>query len=216
MRKWIPAALIITAVAASLIAYPRLPETMPTHWNMSGQVDGWSSRIWGAWGLPLAMAVIWFTMRFLPHIDPRRANYEKFRGAYEALIVAILAFMLALHLVLLMSAMGTVVPMDRVIVAGVGALFIVIGAILPRARSNWFVGIRTPWTLSSEVSWERTHKLGGVLFMAFGAIALIVAAVAPGAVKLVLLGCGIPMALFLIIYSYVVWKEDQGGGATRV
>jgi uncharacterized membrane protein len=208
MRKWIPPALIILAVLASVVVYPRLPETMPTHWNASGGVNGWSSRFWGAWIVPLVMAVLWFVMRLLPHIDPRRVNYEKFSGMYESLIIATMTFMLGLHVLLLMSATGTAVAMDRVMMGGVGAFFVVIGVLLPRARPNWFVGIRTPWTLSSDLSWERTHRIGGLLFIVLGVVTVISALLVPRSPQWVVLGCGVPMVIFLFVYSYRVWKGD--------
>ena len=98
MRKWIPSLLVVVALIASIVVYPRMPERVPTHWNMSGEVDGWSSRFFAAWLPPLVMAGILVIMRLIPHIDPRRANYEKFSGMYHGLIVLTMAFMLALHL----------------------------------------------------------------------------------------------------------------------
>ena len=96
MRKWIPAVLILAAVIASIVVYPQLPERMPTHWSASGDVNGWSNRLWGAWIVPLIMAVVWVVMKAIPHVDPRRANYEKFAGMYDALVILILLFMLVM------------------------------------------------------------------------------------------------------------------------
>jgi uncharacterized membrane protein len=166
MRKWIPYLLIIAAVVASIVVYPRMPERVPTHWNMAGEVDGWSSRFFAAWLSPVMMAVMLVILRALPHIDPRRANYAKFSGMYEALIMVTMAFMLGIHLMLLSLATGSQVPVARVIPAAVGVFFMIIGAMLPRAHPNWFVGIRTPWTLTSDASWQKTHRLGGALFIA--------------------------------------------------
>lgn len=208
MRKWIPPVLIIVGVIASVVVYPGLPERVPTHWNLSGEIDGWSSRFWGVWMIPLMMAVIWLIMRLVPHIDPRRANYEKFSGMYEALIIVTLAFMLGLHVLLLTAATGRVVAMGRIVMAGIGAFFVVIGVLLPRVHSNWFVGIRTPWTLSSDLSWERTHRLGGALFILVGALTLLSAVVVPRSSVFVLIVGGILVVPFLFVYSYWVWKED--------
>lgn len=209
MRKWIPVLLIAAATIVSAAIYSRLPERIPTHWNMSGEIDGWSSRFWGAWMMPLMMAVIWPVMRLIPHIDPRRVNYVKFSGMYEALIIATMAFMLAMHLLLLAAATGSRVPVSRTVIGAIGAFFVVIGVLLPRAHPNWFVGIRTPWTLSSDLAWERTHKVGGLLFIATGALTMLTTLLAPKQAVWVLLVSGTAMMVFLFVYSYVVWK--QGG-----
>lgn len=209
MRKWIPILLIVVAMIASVIVYPRLPEQMPTHWNVRGEVDGWSSRLFGAWMMPLMMAVIWLIMRALPHIDPRRANYEKFASMYEALIIVILAFMLGLHFVLLAMATGTNMDMNRIVLASVGAFFGVVGFLLPKAHPNWFVGIRTPWTLTSDTAWERTHRVGGPLFILIGALTVITSVAAPKMAVWVLTVSTVGVVVFLFVYSYRVWKEDD-------
>ncbi|MDO8501754.1 MAG: DUF1648 domain-containing protein [Gemmatimonadaceae bacterium] len=208
MRKWIPVLLIAVATIASVAIYSKLPERIPTHWNMSGEIDGWSSRFWGAWMMPLMMAVIWPVMRLIPHIDPHRANYAKFRGMYEALIIATMAFMLAMHLLLLAAATGSHIPISRIVIGAVGAFFVVIGVLLPHAHPNWFVGIRTPWTLSSDLAWERTHKVGGLLFIATGTLTMLTTLLAPKQAMWVLLVSGTAMMVFLFVYSYVVWKKD--------
>jgi uncharacterized membrane protein len=208
MRKWIPALLIIAATAASAVVYPRLPAQMPTHWTMSGEVNGWSSRLFGAWMVPLMMAVMWLILRAVPHIDPRRENYEKFKGVYETLIVLILLFMLGIHLLLLAKATGSKTDVGRVALSSTGLLFIALGFLLPKAHPNWFVGIRTPWTLTSDVSWERTHRIGGPLFMLIGALTAVTGLVAPTMTVWVLVASVVAVTVFLFVYSYRVWKED--------
>jgi uncharacterized membrane protein len=215
VRKWIPSLLVIAAAVVSLIAYPSMPERVPTHWNMAGEVDGWSSRFQAAWMLPLIMAVMVVVFRILPHIDPKRANYEKFGRVYDALVITILAFLLGVHAIVLLNGAGYALPVERIILGAAGAFFIVIGALLPRARPNWFVGIRTPWTLSSDLAWERTHRLGGALFMLMGALAIIAAVFLPRHAPVILITSGVGSALFLVGYSYVVWKQDPSRPAAQ-
>lgn len=208
MRKWIPAILILAAVIVTIAVYPRLPEQIPTHWSMSGEVNGWSNRLWGAWMLPLIMAVVWLFMRAIPHIDPRKANYEKFSGMYDALVILILAFMLLMHVVVLLSATGNVIRMDRVVMPATGIFIAIMGVLLPRAQPNWFVGFRTPWTLTSDLSWERTHKVGGTLFIALGLLIVASTFIAPERAIWLLVVAGLGVVAFLFIYSYQVWKQD--------
>lgn len=208
MRKWIPVILILAAVIVTIAVYPRLPEQIPTHWSMSGEVNGWSNRLWGAWMLPLIMAVVWLFMRAIPHIDPRKANYEKFSGMYDALVILILAFMLLMHVVVLLSATGNVIRMDRVVMPATGIFIAIMGVLLPRAQPNWFVGFRTPWTLTSDLSWERTHKAGGALFIALGLLIVASTFIAPERAIWLLVVAGLGVVAFLFIYSYQVWKQD--------
>ncbi|HET9696037.1 MAG TPA: DUF1648 domain-containing protein, partial [Terriglobales bacterium] len=208
MRKWIPAILILAAVIITIAVYPRLPEQIPTHWSMSGEVNGWSNRLWGAWMLPFIMAVVWMFMRAIPHIDPRKANYEKFSGMYDALVILILAFMLLMHVVVLLSATGNVIRMDRVVMPATGIFIAIMGVLLPRAQPNWFVGFRTPWTLTSDLSWERTHKVGGTLFIALGLLVVASTFIAPERAIWLLVVAGLGVVAFLFIYSYQVWKQD--------
>lgn len=212
MRKWIPLALIVVAVVISIVAYPKLPDQVPTHWDVSGDVNGWSSRFWGAWILPLIMAIVWLIMRAIPHIDPRKANYAKFEDMYDWLVILVIVFMLVMHGVVIMSATGTPIPMQRVVMPAVGIFIAIMGLLLPRVHPNWFVGIRTPWTLTSDLSWERTHKIGGALFVALGLLMIATTILAPTTAIWVLVIAAAGVVIFLFAYSYRVWKDDPSKG----
>lgn len=210
MRKWIPLLIVAAALIASAVVYPDLPERMPTHWNLDGQVDGWSSRAWGAWMIPLMIALIWALMRGLPSVDPRGSNYVKFAGAFEGIMLSVMLFMLALHGLVLRAALGLPVAMDRVIPVGVGILLIVIGNLLPRARPNWFVGIRTPWTLSSDRVWEKTHRVGGRAFVLGGILIAASTFVGTSWSRWVLIAVVTVCSVFVVAYSYVEWRREKG------
>jgi uncharacterized membrane protein len=207
MRKWYPAVLIAITAIASAVAYPRLPETVATHWDIHGQVNGWQSRGQAAVFLPILMLVLWGAMRGLPAIDPRRANYAKFQATYDFMIGATLTLVALIHVAVLASALGAPISMLRVIPFAIGVLMIAIGNQLPRARSNWWFGIRTPWTLSNERVWERTHRVGGYLMMASGVV-IIVGALVSGLVVPLVIACVAVSALGSVIYSYVAWRQE--------
>jgi uncharacterized membrane protein len=158
--------------------------------------------------LPLIMAAVWLFMRAIPHIDPRRANYEKFSGMYDTLIVFVLAFMLVMHIVVLAAGTGAQVRIDRLVMPFVGVFIAAIGFLIPRAHPNWFVGIRTPWTLTSDLSWERTHRIGGPLFIVLGILMIAAGLIAPAQAIVVLVVAAIAIVAFLFFYSYRVWKTD--------
>jgi uncharacterized membrane protein len=209
MRKWIPLLIIAVAVIVSAVVYPRLPESFPTHWDMSGQPNGWSGRLLGAWMLPILMVVIWAFLRVLPAIDPRGSNYAKFGGAFEAIIVSIMLFLLGLHIIILRGALGYPMAIQRVVPVGVGVFLAVIGNLLPRARPNWFVGIRTPWTLSSDRVWEKTHRFGGHVFVVGGLLIVLAALLTAQWAQIVLVIVTVVCTATVLIYSYVEWKREQ-------
>jgi uncharacterized membrane protein len=213
MRKWVPLLIVATAFIASAAVYPNLPARIPTHWDMAGQVNGWSSRTWGAWMIPVIMIVLWAMLRWLPTIDPRGSNYAKFGGAFEGIIVSVMLFMLGVHVIALRAALGLPVAVERVMPLGVGVLLIVIGNLLPRARSNWFVGIRTPWTLSSDRVWEKTHRFGGHLLVAGGIIIVAAALLAGKWAHPVLIATVVACSLAVVIYSYVEWRREKAAPA---
>lgn len=209
MRKWIPLLIVGVAFIASAVVYPRLPETVPTHWSIDGQPNGWSSRLWGAWMIPLFLIGMLALFRFLPVIDPRGKNYTKFGGTFEAIIVSLMLFMLGLHIIVLRAALGYNVGMRRVLPIGVGALFIVIGNLLPRARPNWFIGLRTPWTLSSDRVWEKTHRFGGRVFVAGGILMVLAAFVSAQWAHVVLFAVILTCSAGVMVYSYLEWRREQ-------
>ena len=177
MRKWYPIILIALAILVSAISYPRLPDQVPTHWDIHGNVNDYSSKTLGLFLLPVLMFGIWALMRALPLIDPRHENYAKMRGAYELVFNATLTLLLLVHVVAIGAMLGLPVSITRVIPALVGALFVVIGNMMPLVRPNWWFGIRTPWTLANDRVWARTHRLAGYCMTA-GGVVIIVAALA--------------------------------------
>ncbi|MDQ3674785.1 MAG: SdpI family protein [Gemmatimonadota bacterium] len=209
MRKWIPLSIVGAGLIASAVVYPELPERMPTHWSLGGEVDGWSPRAWGAWMTPVMIGFLWALMRWLPSIDPRGGNYAKFGAAFEGIMIAVMLCMLVLHGVMLRAALGYPVAMERIVPVGVGILFIVIGNLLPRARPNWFVGIRTPWTLSSDRVWEKTHRVGGRLFVVGGILISLSTFLDPGWTRAVLISVVSACAFGAVVYSYVEWRKER-------
>lgn len=210
MRKWYPMLLIAIAVVVSVAVYPQLPERVPTHWNAGGEVDGWSSRAFGAFLIPCIMIAVAVLTPLLPKIDPRRSNYAKFESTFWLTINLVLTFMLGVHLMILAITLGADIPVERVIPFGVGVLFAIIGNVMPRTRSNWSFGIRTPWTLSSDRVWERTHRIGGYLMLAGGVIVMAAALAAPARLIAPIMICSIVGATAgAFIYSYAAWRQEQ-------
>jgi uncharacterized membrane protein len=211
MRRLIRIFMVLVAVGASLVMYAGLPEQVPVHWNIRGEVDRYGARHEALFLIPLIMLATWGMLRFLPRIDPLRANYARFAGTYEVIIDSILAMMLVIHLAILLGASGAPDSVSLVVRAAIGAMFIVMGNVMPRTRQNWFVGVRTPWTLASERVWDRTHRLAGYLFVALGVIVILTIPLAPQ-IGIPVLAAGVAIVgLGSVVYSYLEWRKEKSG-----
>src|SRR5215204_3102983 len=166
--------MIITATVAGVLLWNRLPDQMASHWNINDQVDGYMSKLWGVFMMPLITLGMFVLFLVVPSIDPLKANIAQFRDAFNMFIVLIVAFMLYIHALTLAWSLGyTDFKMSTSMLPAVGLLFVFMGFMLRKAKRNFFIGIRTPWTLSSDTVWDKTHQLGAVLFMASGVLAFI-------------------------------------------
>ena len=205
--------LVMAGFALVIAQYPSLPDPMPTHWNAAGQVNGWMPKFWGAFLLPFIMAGIWLIFLVLPRISPHGFEMEPFLRAWGVLKVAVLALMLFVGVLVLRAATtGDELP-PAALFAGMGVLFGVMGNLLGKVTRNFFVGIRTPWTLASEEVWNRTHRLGGKLFVVAG---LVVVAAAFTGVPIWPIFVAIGLAgLIPIVYSYVLYRRLEPAAAGR-
>ncbi len=208
MRKWYPAVLLVAVSAVSIIAYPHLPERVPTHWDLHNHVNGYSSRLGAAIMLPLVLAGIWALMRLLPIVDPRRQNYAKFQREYDLVVNATLTLIAAIHVAIVAGALGYPIGISRVLPAAMGALLVVMGNVLPRARPNWWFGIRTPWTMSNDRVWERTHRVGGYLFVGSGVLIMLAVFLPPAVATFITIGGVTAAALGSVLYSLYAWKQE--------
>lgn len=208
MRKWYPVVLIVVAVIGSAIVYPRLPDRVPTHVSVQGQVTGSGPR-WLVVGLfPVLLLAMWGIMRFLPKIDPRRANYAKFQGTYDLTVNVALTVVLLAHGGVIAAALGVPFSFVHLMPIVAGATFVVLGNVLPRARPNWWLGIRTPWTLSNDRAWERTHRVAGYMLVVFGVVMAFGTLLRENIAFRAIAVLGAILALSIVIYSYIVWRQE--------
>ncbi len=204
--------MIVAAIALSLAVYGRLPDPMASHWGVNDQVNGTTPRFWGAFLMPIIALAMLGLFLLLPSIDPLKANITRFREVFNAFIAFILAFLLYVHVLSLAWNLGNHgFRMSTAIVPAIGLLFMFAGVLIRRAKRNFFIGIRTPWTLSSDQVWDQTHRLGAVLFIAGGVLAVL-AVFFPGATAFLIVIVPILVCtLVLVVYSYIVWAQEQHG-----
>jgi uncharacterized membrane protein len=205
--RWAPFLVVAATVLYTLSVYSALPERMPTHWGINGQPNGWSSREIGAWLLPAMMAFLAILFRVLPKIDPKKANYDKFGIAYDVTAVTAITFQAVVQWAVLNIAQGHSVDLNTIVYVGLGAMFTILGFALPAARQNWFFGIRTPWTMSDEGVWERTHKTSGLLLVGAGIITIAAALTGSPMEKFVtMLVATLTAGAGSVLLSYLYWR----------
>jgi uncharacterized membrane protein len=208
--RWFGLVIAALAVAVSIWAYPQLPPTVATHWSLRGVPDGFSSRALAVAVIPAVILAITGLFNVLPRLDPRGANYTKFRGTYWLIANAVILFILVGHGMIVATGLGFPVEVGRFMPIGVGLLFIVLGNYLTRVEPHWFVGIRTPWTLSSDAVWRKTHRTGGWLMVLSGLVVAACAFLPHGAFLPLFVGAILVMAGIPVVQSYVLWKREQG------
>jgi len=208
-KPWLGPVVLAAMAVFALAAYPSLPDQVPTHWGLTGEADDWMPKWPGAF-LPVSLgAGVWVLLLVLRRIDPRRAHYESFRGTFWLLLNVLMLFFALLQVVSLGTALGWPLDAERVIPLAVGLLFIALGSYLPRVRSNWWIGIRTPWTLESERVWRETHRLAGRTFTVGGLLTM-GAALLPRELRPLVALLGLFVAGFIpVVYSYLAYRRAQ-------
>jgi len=198
--------IIVAMFVVGLLLYDKLPAIVPIHRNAQGVVNGYWSKLTTLIWLPIAAIVLVVLFYFLPKLDPRKQNYPAFAAAWEVLQVIILWFFAYIYFITLYAVLHPSIAIMSFILWWVGVLFIVLGAAMRHVKSNYFIGIRTPWALENDVVRDKTHKVGSLTFMlawiVMFANAFRSAYFVPIFVIVLILCIGIP-----VVYSYVVYRR---------
>lgn len=210
MRKSEIAVLALVVLSFLIGAYfhPQMPERMASHWNAAGEADGYMSKNVALFLLPAVGLFMFVLLIILPKIDPLKENIEKFRNYFEGFIFLIVLFFLYIYLLSIFWSLGNRFDMTIAMVPAMAVLFFYIGILLENAKRNWFIGIRTPWTLSSDEVWEKTHKLGAKLFKASAIIALLGLILRDYAILLLIVPV-LLSALYVVVYSYLEFQKQS-------
>ena len=202
--------LISILLLAAYVAwmYAALPDPMPTHWNAAGQADDYMPKLQGAIVLTAVPAFIFIIFRLIPVISPRGFRTESFAGVLNILMTASVVFGSIIGIVAIQAALGAEFNISTVVMVAVGLLLMVLGNFMGKVRKNFFVGIRTPWTLASDEVWAKTHRLGGWCLVIAGAAMALLAVLAPTVEWIIYIV--VAMALIPVVYSYVAYRRIEG------
>jgi uncharacterized membrane protein len=201
--------LIVASLLVGLLLWNRLPDPMASHWGVNDQVNGYMSKFWGVFLMPLVMLGMFALFSILPSIDPLKANIALFRETFNLFIVFIFLFLIYVYGLTLVWNMGIAnFTMSTALLPAMGLLFMFIGYMLRKAKRNFFIGIRTPWTLSSDYVWDKTHQVGSVLFFLCGLLTFFGGFLGGATAFLLIFIPLLGSTLFLVIYSYVLYRQE--------
>jgi len=208
--------LILVSIIVGILLYDKMPDRMASHWDAGGEVNGYMGKFWGLFLLPIISIVMFLLFHYLPMIDPMKENVEKFRKYYDCFIILIFVFLLYIYSLTIAWNLSYRFSMILSLMPAFALLFYYSGVLISKAKRNWFIGIRTPWTLSSDFVWDKTHILGGRLFKVSGLLSLAGLLFPDIALWFVLVPV-IVFSLFLFYYSYWLFKrEDASVGKRKV
>ena len=202
--------IILTAFATSVYFYPQMPDKIASHWDAAGNVNGYMDKTIALFLVPVISVLLFLLFMALPRIDPKKQNIGKFRKYYDRFVVLMIAFLFYVHVLIVEWNLGVAFSMGQMLAPAIGVFFYYIGILTGHSKRNYSIGIRTPWTLSNEKVWDKTHLVGGRLFRVAGVIAIFGAALPQHAFLLVLAPI-ITASIAVYIYSYFIFRKLKSG-----
>jgi len=207
--KWGLAASLCIAVGGAIVA-SRLPTDtqLPIHWNASGDIDGYADKWLALMTAPLLSAFITLVLYGSTRIDPRQDNINRSAPFIKMMLFALIGLFALIQVVIASYGLGIHLQAQRIIMGSCAAMFLITGNYLPKTRPNFFFGIRTPWTLSNDEIWVKTHRLAGYATVAAGVVILGISLLGPTGRDTLHLEIGVAVAAGIvpIIYSYLLWR----------
>jgi uncharacterized membrane protein len=202
--------LVLAPILFVLFRWAEFPDRIPMHWNIKGEVDRYEGK-WGVFLLPAIGLFIYLLLLIVPKIDPRKKNYDQFSGTYWNIRLAVGLMLCLLSFMILLASLGVAMNIGLWLMSGATCLFLFLGNMFGKLRSNYFLGIRTPWTLENETVWMRTHRLAGKIWVFGSLIMLPLVFLLPMNNLLAFLFFAYVVVLVIIpvVYSWKISKENQ-------
>ncbi|MBT8132475.1 MAG: SdpI family protein [Gammaproteobacteria bacterium] len=205
-------AVVVLHFALVAYFYADLPDPVPSHWNAQGEVDGFTPKPWGAWLLPFFTLGIYLLFKVIPWISPKGFRMESFIKIVGILKQTLVFFMFIIGATVIFAAKGADFGPGEIILPGIGVLFIILGNYMGKLRKNFFIGIRTPWTLANDEVWTKTHRLGGWTFVLAGLVMIITGLTGWPPMNFTIIAVVSLAALVPVVYSFVIYKRLEGFG----
>lgn len=202
----LPLLIIAAMFIAAAVLYPSMPDRFPTHWGLNGP-DAWSAKsLMSVYFMPLMALGIYLLLVFVPFLDPKRRSLKMSFRAYNILLDAIIGMEAVVFAATTAAAYDNAFDVTKVILVSVGLLFAVIGNFMTTVKQNWTFGMRLSWTLSDDVVWRKTNRLGGYLFVLAGAVTIVCAFLPSPANIIVMLGTVFGIVIVTFVYSYLLFR----------
>ena len=211
---WIASGIVLVILfGISLWAWFQIPAgtAVPIHFDINGNPDAYGNPFPALFLLPIVLTFTVGLIGLVPRVEPRQENFQMSSRAYRVTWASLLVFFLALHVVIVLATLGigSASLLGNLIPLGLGGLFMILGNMMGKVRSNFMFGIRTPWTLSSELSWNKTHRLGGRIMMAVGFLTIVASFLISLEWAFYILVGGLFLMLgVVVVYSWVIYKDD--------
>jgi uncharacterized membrane protein len=203
--------MLAAAGLISLVFYPRLPNPTPTHWNIDGKADGYSSPLVAVLMVPGIMLLSFLMFLVLPKLSPKHFKMESWIDVYHTIMALVMALFLVIHIVVLRAGLGHEVEMVKVLISSLLLFFAIIGNLMGKVRRNFWVGVRTPWTLANETVWNLVHRRAARLWLVGGIAGAI--AVWLGLPFWAAFAWLLAISLYPVLDSYLIWRRIEGGGS---
>ena len=194
--------IILLPILAGVILWNRLPDQIPSHWNSAGEVDGWSSKPFAVFGMPLIMLAFQWICTLGTGADPKQSNHPKKIVHLVLWIIPVISTVL--HVITYAVAMGTQVRVEVAIPVMIGLVLAIVGNYLPKCKQNYTIGIKIPWTLNSEENWNKTHRFAGWLWTFCGLLIMLTGFFG---VFWIFFGVVLVMVLAPMLYSYILHRR---------
>lgn len=206
LRIWFVVGMFIVAT----ITYQQLPQIVPTHWDINGVVDGWSDKSVGAFLFPGMSLLLLVLFPLLSRLDPKKENYEHFKHAWnkmQTIVIGLLTYIYGIQLYFTLNPETDQTIFVRLILIGIGALFMLLGNILGKIRQNYFIGFRTPWSLNDPEVWQKSQRVAGWTMVLAG-VAFIITAFIPALTVYVFIAAILAVVVVPTVYSYRISRKD--------
>lgn len=207
--EWFSLSLILLSFMLAIYFYQNFPNKVPSHWNINGEVDAYLGPFMGSLIVPILMVAIYISFLLMPYFDPKKNQYINFIPVYHKFKELILCFLFVLYFMTSLVGLGYKINIGMYVPLMIGMMFIIIGLLLRKVKMNWFLGFRTPWTMSSEKVWDKTNKLGSQIMMISGVLMASTGFIQNN-FKIIMFILAISLLIFVLpVYSYLLYRQEK-------